>query len=35
MEEKYNVCLSKIVKDQDLEVLCCEEKIKDIFSGWA
>ena len=31
MEEKYNVCLSKIVKDQDLEVLCCEEKIKDIF----
>lgn len=31
MEEKYNVCLSKIVKDQELEVLCCEEKIGNTF----
>lgn len=30
-EETYNVCLSKIVKDQQLEVLCCAEQIPDIF----
>ena len=31
MEEKYNVCLSKIVKDEGLEVLCCEDQIDHIF----
>lgn len=31
MEEKYNVCLSKIVKDEELEVLCCEDQIDHIF----
>ena len=31
MDEKYDVCLSKIVKDQELEVLCCEDKISEIF----
>ncbi len=31
MEEQYHVCLSKIVKDQQLEVLCCEDKIDDIY----
>ena len=31
MEEKYNVCLSKIVKDEGLEVLCCEDQINHIF----
>lgn len=31
MDEKYEVCLSKIVKDQELEVLCCEDKIDEIF----
>ncbi len=31
LDEKYEVCLSKIVKDQELEVLCCADKIDSIF----
>ena len=31
MNEKYNVCLSKIIKDQQLEILCCEKKTEEIF----
>lgn len=31
MDEKYDVCLSKIVKDHNLEILCCDEKVKEVF----
>ena len=31
MEEKYSVCLSKIITDQQLEILCCDEKVDEIF----
>lgn len=31
MNEKYNVCLSKIIADQQLEILCCEKKTEEIF----
>jgi len=31
MKEQYNVCLSKIISDQQLEILCCEKKTEEIF----
>ena len=31
MEEKYTVCLSKIIKAQNLEILCGKELVEDIF----
>lgn len=31
MEDKYTVCLSKVIKDQQLEILCGENKTGDIF----
>lgn len=31
MEEKYSVCLSKIIKAQELEILCGEDLIDNIF----
>ena len=30
MKEQYNVCLSKIISDQQLEILCCEKKTEEI-----
>lgn len=31
MEEKYTVCLSKIIKAQNLEILCGKELVEEIF----
>ncbi len=31
MNEKHTVCLSKIIRDQNLEILCCEDEINKVF----